>query len=116
MEKDNEALAKLHAKIKSQTDKGYKISSKKRLKDISCKKIKTTMIGALDAIEKNFGFLWEDNSDVANDMRELYEKTREQILDNGNNQIRNLTEEFEHYNIEWLRYQFTLPIIRREEK
>ena len=42
----------------------------------SCKKkIQTTMIGALDTIEKQFGFLWsfDDQSDLTPEQRQLKE-------------------------------------------
>lgn len=72
----------------------------------SCKKsMQTTMIGSLDAIEKNLGFLWghsqygEELSDEQKYLKECYEKTRDKILDNGNTQIRILEAEFTSYEI-----------------
>lgn len=87
----------------------YKKDSKERLKKIARKKIQTTMIGALDSIEKNLGFLWENDSK----MRTVYECIRQEILDRGNDQIRNLDNEFEQYDVEWLRYNLVLPVKKR---
>jgi hypothetical protein len=87
----------------------YKKSSKERLKKIAEKKIKTTMIGALDSIEKHLGFLWENDEKL----RGEYEIVRQEILDRGHNQIRNLVTELEQYDIEWLRFHLTLPVKRR---
>lgn len=84
----------------------YKRSSKERLSKIITKKITTTMIGALETIEKSFGFLWEESPE----MRELYEKTRKEILDKGNAQARNMSTELEQYDVEWLRYTMILPV------
>ena len=43
-------------------------------------------------------------------MKDLYEEIRSEILDKGNNQIRNLETEFNYYDITWLRYQMMIPI------
>ena len=76
-------------------------------------KIRTTMIGSLASIEEHLGFLWQPKdgkmSSEAIEFQSLYEKVRQEILDNGNNQIRNIKSEMENYSVEWLRYRLTLP-------
>ena len=62
------------------------------------KRIQTTMIGALDKVEKNFGNLWGHYKDgplteQEEEFAELWDFTRNQILNQGNNQIRNLKED-----------------------
>lgn len=96
--------------------KEYKDSSKDRLTKIIDTKIRTVMIGALASIEENIGFLWAHNekrklTSEEQDMKNLYEKIRKEILDKGNTQSRNLHTEIEQYNIEWLRYNLSLPVI-----
>lgn len=88
----------------------YKVSSKERLVKIVSSKVRTTMIGALETVETHFGFLWNNNSEDAREMRDIYEKVRSEILDRGNNQIRNLMTELEQYDIEWKRYNIQLPV------
>ena len=83
---------------------------------IGKKKIQTTMIGALSTLEKRFGFLWgqDQEGDLTPEqehMKELYEEIRSEILDRGNNQMRNLEAEFVQYDIKWLRYNMKLPVI-----
>lgn len=63
-------------------------------KDIVTKRLQTTMIGALYEFEKNFGYLWGLDDDI-NDLnieqkkfRIKWETTRNNILNNGNNQLR----------------------------
>jgi hypothetical protein len=63
--------------------------------DILTKRFQTTMIGALFEFEKYFGHLWGLHKDenqpltkVEEDYRELWEDVRNQILNNGNNQLR----------------------------
>lgn len=59
------------------------------------KAIKTTMIGAIERIEKAFGHLWahdkEDGDETITDeeeeMYDVYMSLRESILDFGNEQI-----------------------------
>jgi hypothetical protein len=95
----------------------YANESKERLIRIATKKIKTTMIGALASVENRLGFLWEPNeNDDENtsqsklQMHSVFEALREEILDNGNNQLRNLQSELDQYEVKWLRYQMTLPV------
>lgn len=63
-------------------------------KNILTKRFQTTMIGALFEFEQNFGYLWgqdkDDNSLTEQEerFRLKWENTRNQILNNGNNQLR----------------------------
>jgi len=70
-----------------------KKSNNKKINQIIKKRIQTTMIGAIARFEENFGFLWGQDKDIdlnSEQIRnlEIWEKTRTEILDNGNNQIR----------------------------
>jgi|TARA_R110002020_G_scaffold155537_4_gene336617 hypothetical protein len=111
----NELVRKSQS-YKENRDTKYKQVSKERLLKISQKKIQTTMIGALSTIEKYFGFLWgHETSDgeltpEQSHMKQQFEEVRAEILDRGNNQIRNLEAEFVSYDINWLRYQMKLPV------
>ena len=99
-------------------DKKYQIDSKDRLSKILKKKVQTTMIGALSTMEKYFGFLWNsDTGKLTEDqkkMLELYQAMRSEILDKGNHQARNIDAELSQYNVEWLRYNITMPVINKE--
>jgi len=106
---------------KSTKEDKYKETSKDRLYKISKKKIETTMIGALSSIEKHFGFLWgheaqEDLSPEEQHIKSIYDEVRSEILDKGNNQIRNLESEISQYEVKWLRYHMSLPIMSMESK
>jgi hypothetical protein len=108
-------LVRKSDKFKNDKDARYKEVSKDRLLKISKKKVQTTMIGALSTVERVFGFLWghDDQSELTPEqehMKELFEEARSEILDRGNNQARNLEAEFANYEINWLRYQITLPV------
>lgn len=82
----------------------------------SCKKkIQTTMIGALDVLEKRFGFLWlhEDTEELSQEQKQLkdiYDEARADILDKGNSQIRNLESEFSNYEVTKKRFTINLPV------
>lgn len=88
----------------------YKKESKERLKKIGQSKIRTAMIGALEVIEKNLQPYWEDDSEGARELKSIYEKMRQEILDKGNTQIRNFESELEQYDVEWLRYRMQIPV------
>ena len=115
MEESYSELVRKSEKYKSDKASRYKEVSKDRLLKISKKKIQTTMIGALSTVEKHLGFLWGyESSDPLTPeqehLKELYEEVRSEILDRGNNQARNLEAEFANYDINWLKYQITLPV------
>jgi len=42
-------------------------------------------------------------------VKSLFEEVRAEILDRGNNQIRNLEAELAHYDVSWLRYHISIP-------
>lgn len=62
--------------------------------DILTKRFQTTMIGALYEFEQSFGYLWgqdkdfEDLTEQQQKFRVRWEDTRNQILNNGNSQLR----------------------------
>lgn len=91
--------------------------STNRLKKEIKKRIQTTMIGSLSSVEKYFGFLWGEDSDSEltakqEQMREVFEEMRTEILDKGNAQIRNADAEIETYDVTWNKYHINLPIRR----
>ena len=76
------------------------------------KRIQTTMIGALARFEENFGQLWGHFKDPAEPLTPEEEKfadtwdyTRNQILNQGNSQIRNLSKDLNNA-IGKTRYQY----------
>lgn len=80
---------------------------KDRLEYNISKKIRTTMIGALDSMEKNFGHLWghglPENELTEEQLfwDEIWEETRAQILNKGNQQIRAAQDELSEYDMQW---------------
>ncbi len=122
MERELDYTSLIKAKMTRTADREekYKVDSRDRLKKISVTKVKTTMIGALSAIEKHLGFLWgldEDGNEPRTlspeeqQLKDVYEELRSEILDIGNQQIRNLSTELEQYEVSWNRYHMTLPVI-----
>ncbi len=116
---DYNSLLKTSLDLKRKRDDKYKEISKDRLFKIAKKKIQTTMIGALDSIEKHFGFLWEAEKELTAEQTQLkgiFEEARAEILDRGNTQIRNLQAELTNYDISWKRYKLTLPMVEKQEE
>lgn len=99
------------------SDELYKEKSKERLLKIGQSKIRTTMIGAIASMEKNFGHLWnhggEPRTQEEEELRDAFEDFRSEVLDKGNAQIRNLETELSNYDVNWLRWSITLPVVRR---
>jgi len=62
--------------------------NEQRLLDNVYKKFQTTMIGAIARFENNFGYLWDNESKQSLAMENLWEDTRNSILNNGNKQAR----------------------------
>jgi len=64
---------------------------------IAIKKIQTTMIGAISKFEDNFGHLWghfsnDELSEEQEEFADLWDFTRNSILNQGNKQIRQLKD------------------------
>jgi hypothetical protein len=81
-----------------------------KLKTIIDKKFRTTYIGAIYAIEKAFGVIWnkelnsyvrnnevEGYSDLDDDLLDRFADIRDEVLDIGNAQCRNLKAELDEY-------------------
>jgi hypothetical protein len=70
-------------------------------KSILTKRFQTTMIGSLFEFEKIFGYLWgqdKDEQDLTDDELDFLDKwdfVRNQILNNGNNQLRKAISDIE---------------------
>ena len=92
----------------------WKLKSQDRLEKIVTTKMRTIMIGALAAIEKTFGDLWNDGVPVGEFEVQCHKEwimLRQIILDLGNKQIRAVQKELQQYDIDWNKYvgvgQFT---------
>ena len=69
----------------------------------ACKRMQTTMIGALSKMENNFGHLWGHFkegplTEQEENFADLWDDTRNAILNQGNAQIRNLQQDYWDYN------------------
>jgi hypothetical protein len=92
----------------------YNIQCKERLKRTMETKIRTTMIGALSAVEERFGKQWGQGkprhalTGEEINMERVWEDLRTKILNNGNNQLRAALAEIDQYEISWNRFTYTL--------
>jgi hypothetical protein len=120
MDENYAELIRQNSNYKQRREEKYRVDSKDRLSKIIRKKIETTMIGALSSIEEKFGFLWtnSDSSPLTEEqtlMKDVYQQVRSEILDKGNSQARNVDAELSQYEVEWLKYSMTIPVLPREE-
>ena len=111
-------MIKIASERKKARNDAFKEVSSHKLYEVAKKKISTTMIGALDSIEKKFGFLWsgEKLSKEQSEMKLLFDELRREILDRGNTQIRNLQAEFANYEIVYKKYYTYIPFRKGEDK
>jgi hypothetical protein len=81
-------------------------------KNILTKRFQTTMIGALFEFEQNFGYLWgqeKKDNELTNSeekFRLIWEDTRNQILNNGNNQLRKCLSDLEKTQTNTVKYNY----------
>lgn len=101
---------------KLEKEEKIKEDSKNKLRALIEKKFKTTFIGALSQFEEVFGYLWghhAQNSELSDNQlkfKKLYERVRNNVLNNGNTQLRALLNELDQYSLEWQPYQFNLKV------
>jgi hypothetical protein len=76
-----------------------------RFRKIAVGKIETTMIGAISAIEEFFGEIISKSKDA----KERFVKCRQKILDQGNQQKRNLSKEIDLHEIKFKKYTYHMP-------
>jgi hypothetical protein len=88
------------------------------IRDIETK-FKTTMIGAIAQFEKQFGYLWEQDSVNREKYEDLWEEARYNILNNGNHQIRSALKtlsEFLYYKPVTFKEKYHYKFYFGEEK
>lgn len=93
----------------------YDRASADRLRRIVRRKLTTSFIGPLSKFEQYFGHLWGhglDSSDCTpeqNALKPVWEACRNDVLNNGNGQIRAAEAELDQYTVHWNRYRTVLP-------
>lgn len=82
-------------------------------KSILTKRFQTTMIGALYEFEKSFGYLWGYNktedeflTEKEEKFLDIWEETRNKILNNGNNQLRKAVSEINNCHRDSIKYHY----------
>lgn len=61
------------------------------------KRFETSLIGSLARFEKYFSYLWEEDTKKGEEFYDLWQKTRNEILNHGNNQARAAIEDLENF-------------------
>jgi hypothetical protein len=120
-EKDNYfELKQMYDAMRRKNEERIVQSSKRKLREIVEKRIRTTMIGALAEIERSefgkmFGFGKTKLSDEERRWKMLWDELRTNILNQGNNQLRESMREIENFDARFKPYR-TDFIIRRENE
>jgi len=94
-----------------------KPDNKESLKNNLKKRVRTTMIGAIAAIEDEFGFLFGHGkielTQEEKALDHIFQEIRGRILDLGNEQIEKIESDVEPYNIEGPYYKYDFKIIKK---
>ena len=108
------------AKAKAAREERYLEQSRRRLDKIVSTKVRTAFIGALAAFEAEFGFLWGHDSEddqlteEQREMREVWERARTAVLNNGNTQLRAVRNEIANQTVKWNRYHMGFQVSRKD--
>ena len=99
----------------------YADESRNRLEQKLEKMVKSVMVGALNSIEMDMGFLWghgeTELTPIQDQMRLVYEKVRTSIFDKGNSEIKKIKTELNNYSVGLKQGGITLPVVgERNEK
>lgn len=101
-------------------ERRYEEQSRRRLLRIIERKLSTSFIGALSKFEQFFGHLWghgldeRELTDVQRRWREAWEECRNEVLNNGNNQVRAVRAELAQYTMSWDAYQTNMQVKQEE--
>lgn len=84
------------------------------------RKRRTTFIGNISILENKIGFLWGHGKkgELTEDeqkWKEIWTEIRNEILNNGNNELRALVKEIDEYDITWKRYKLNTIFRKNEE-
>lgn len=83
------------------------------------KRMKTIMIGALARFEENFDYLWHESTKPSEKQYflDLWQKTRQEILDYGNNQIRLAKKDLDNNDSKPCKYKYRYRFnMRRDDQ
>jgi hypothetical protein len=89
-------------------------------KELLAKRFQTTMIGSLFEFEKAFGYLWghdkeeQDLTDAELDFLDKWDFVRNQILNNGNSQLRKAIADLHKSNKE-IKYHYRFYNNKKED-
>jgi len=96
-------MSRLGKHIEHNVD-NYSVGSKKKLKAQVEHRMKRIFVGILDLLDR------EHVSGNINE--ETFKSLRSQVLNIGNDQVRNIRKELdERYNVEFIAYHIVLPVI-----
>lgn len=91
--------------------------SRDRLQTIYERRLRTLFIGNIALIEKYFGHLWGHNKPKSERTEQEarwnnhWQKLRSEILDKGNDQVRDVEVELDNYDINYHGTRAVLPVI-----
>lgn len=118
---DHFRLKMLHEQNKRKNEENYKEMSKRKLINNVSLRLRTVMVGAIVRFENEFGFLWGHNKGGPKTPQQIelynkWQKVRTEILDLGNNNIRDCERDIAQYTLTWNRYRTDFIIINKDKQ
>lgn len=110
-------------KIREQINQGQKQTrqeyAKGLLEDIISTRLKTSFIFAIAEFERVFGYLWgqdvQDKSKLTESQLQflpLFKALRKSVLDNGNDQIREMDEDLEEFMVDLIQKTIVMKSLK----
>lgn len=100
--------------LSEEQDELLKDSDRVALFEFVKKKLKTIFIGDLASFEKRFGKLWGQDqfqlTDQQKKVRDIWKDTRKEILDRGNDFIKDIERELEAYEVDRVGYHYEFDL------
>jgi hypothetical protein len=100
----------------------YQQASRQKLLRVVGRKFRTCFVGDLARFEKHFGSLWGHGKQVEDCTaeqlvwREVWQMCRQEIFDNGHQQLSATQAEVSEYNVSWNRYHMDLVTMSQEKE
>lgn len=104
----------MQKKAKELREQKWLKDSRKRLKDIAEKRLRSAGIGAVVSCEEQFGFLWghdtprHEVTEEQEEFRKIWNILRKEILDKAGDQLEFFNQELDRNTIHWDRYHMNV--------
>lgn len=118
---NHDEIKKIVQLARKANEQKQEVRTKENLKRHVQTKFKTTMIGALAKFEEAFGSLWghgipdDQLTKQQLEFRNLWNLTRTEVLNNGNNQLRAALSEIDNHTVKYNKVEYKFIVQNQEQ-